>query len=51
MIDMNLSNNKLITRAIKMLMSELNIDESLAKSLLDQHGSVRNALTNYSAQL
>ncbi|MGB1210725.1 MAG: N-acetylmuramic acid 6-phosphate etherase [Lacinutrix venerupis] len=44
MVDMQLSNNKLVDRGIKMIMSELNIDRSLAKSLLEQNKNVRTAI-------
>ena len=47
MVDMQLSNNKLIDRGVAMLMKELNIDVNTAKLLLEKHGSVRNAITNY----
>ena len=44
MVDMQLSNNKLVDRGIKMIMSELNIDRSSAKSLLEQNKNVRTAI-------
>ena len=47
MIDMQLSNNKLIDRGIKMLMKEINIDYENASILLDKYGSVRNAIINH----
>tara|TARA_B100000902_G_scaffold237169_1_gene224677 strand:- start:687 stop:1490 length:804 start_codon:yes stop_codon:yes gene_type:complete len=47
MVDMQLSNNKLIDRGVTMLMKELNVDIHTAKLLLEKHGSVRNAITNY----
>ena len=47
MVDMQLSNNKLVDRGIKMLISELEITEMEAKSLLEKHKSVRNAILNY----
>ncbi|MCP4460663.1 MAG: N-acetylmuramic acid 6-phosphate etherase [Cytophagales bacterium] len=47
MIDMQLSNSKLIERGIKIIMEELGIDEILADELLVKHGSVRKALDNY----
>jgi len=47
MVDMQLSNNKLVNRGTKMLMDSLNINESSAKNLLLKHGSVRNAIKNY----
>ncbi|MBL0342884.1 MAG: N-acetylmuramic acid 6-phosphate etherase [Bacteroidetes bacterium] len=49
MVDMQLSNHKLINRGTQMIMNALNIDRIKAKSLLDQFGSVRNAIANYKA--
>ena len=45
MVDMQLSNVKLIERGERMLMDELGIAEVEAAQLLKQHGSVRAALT------
>ena len=47
MIDMQLSNNKLIARGEKMLVNELDINQEKATKLLQKFGSVRNALKNY----
>lgn len=47
MVDMQLSNHKLINRAVRMVMEELGIDEKHAQDLLNKHGNVRNATTNY----
>jgi N-acetylmuramic acid 6-phosphate etherase len=47
MVDMQLSNNKLVDRGIKMIMAELAIDENKAEALLKQHGNVRNAISAY----
>ena len=47
MVDMQLSNHKLEKRAIQMLMDKLNIDAEVAKSLLKEHGSVRDAINSY----
>jgi len=47
MIDMQLSNNKLVDRGEKMLVQELNIDQTKASELLQKFGSVRNAIQNY----
>jgi N-acetylmuramic acid 6-phosphate etherase len=47
MVDMQLSNNKLIDRGTKMIMDALNIDAENAKRLLDEHGSVRLAINSY----
>ncbi|WP_375240597.1 N-acetylmuramic acid 6-phosphate etherase [Polaribacter sp.] len=47
MVDMQLSNNKLVERGQKMLASELNIDLQKAAALLEEFGNVRNAIKNY----
>lgn len=47
MVDMQLSNKKLVKRGQKMLAMELNIDENEASELLSKYGNVRNALKNY----
>jgi|TARA_B110000259_G_scaffold106255_1_gene121848 N-acetylmuramic acid 6-phosphate etherase len=47
MIDMQLSNNKLIERAINMIISSLNISYSDAEKLIKKHGSVRKVIENY----
>ncbi len=47
MVDMQLSNTKLIERGIKMLVSELNVDINTAKALLDTYGNVRTAIEKH----
>ena len=47
MVDMQLSNNKLVDRGTRMVMNELNISENIANSLLLEFGSVREAIKNY----
>ena len=47
MVDMQLSNNKLVNRGIKMVMNELDISETEAKNLLDKHQSVRASVNAY----
>lgn len=47
MVDMQLSNDKLVARGIKMLVKELNIDEQKAAILLNEYGSVRAANKAY----
>lgn len=47
MIDMQLSNNKLVDRGIKMLINELKISENEASILLEKYQNVRAALTVY----
>ncbi|MET4108927.1 N-acetylmuramic acid 6-phosphate etherase [Hymenobacter sp. UYP22] len=49
MVDMQLSNAKLVDRGEKMLMDELHIGQAAAATLLRQHGSVRAALAAYQA--
>jgi N-acetylmuramic acid 6-phosphate etherase len=44
MVDMQLSNDKLVERGQRMLMDELGIAQPVAAALLQQHGSVRAAL-------
>lgn len=44
MVDMQLSNHKLVERGERMLMDELGIAQPEAAALLQQHGSVRAAL-------
>ena len=47
MVDMQLSNTKLIDRGTRMIMDELSISENEAKSLLEKHKNVRNSIENY----
>ena len=47
MVDMQLSNNKLVDRGTKMVMESLNISEFEASILLDKHKNVRNAIKAY----
>ena len=47
MVDMQLSNNKLVDRGTKMIMKEIGVDYKIANDLLDKYGSVRNAVENY----
>ncbi|KJD35130.1 N-acetylmuramic acid-6-phosphate etherase [Tamlana sedimentorum] len=47
MVDMQLSNKKLVSRGIRMIMAELNLDEATANSLLKQHKNVRKAIEAY----
>ena len=47
MVDMQLSNNKLIDRGTRMIMNELNIDQKTAGILLEKHGSVRKAVESF----
>ncbi len=47
MIDMQLSNNKLVDRGTRMIMNELGVDYEKANELLLQYGSVRKAVDAY----
>lgn len=47
MVDMQLSNNKLVNRGVAMIMKELHVSEAKAKELLESYKSVRNAIQNY----
>ncbi|MFM7014970.1 MAG: N-acetylmuramic acid 6-phosphate etherase [Bacteroidota bacterium] len=49
MVDMQLSNNKLIDRGTRMIMNELAIDEITAADLLNKYGSVRAAIEAYNS--
>lgn len=44
MVDMQLSNNKLVDRGTRMIMSETGTDRETAENLLKTHGSVRMAI-------
>lgn len=46
MVDMQLSNNKLVDRGTRMVMEGLDIDYESANALLLKHGSVREAVKN-----
>jgi len=46
MVDMMLTNNKLIDRGVRMIMSELKTDQSKAEKLLTKYGSVRKAINS-----
>lgn len=48
MIDMQLTNHKLVGRAVRMLVAETGLDEEKASALLAEHGSVRNAVAHAS---
>jgi N-acetylmuramic acid 6-phosphate etherase len=44
MVDMRMSNNKLVKRGIEMVVKELNVTEKKAAKLLQENGSVRKAV-------
>lgn len=47
MVDMQLSNEKLVDRGVKMIMAEISISYEEASVLLQKFGSVRKAVDNY----
>src|SRR5688572_27065489 len=47
MVDMQLSNNKLIDRGTRMIMEELSVDQEKAETLLKEHGSVRKVIEHH----
>lgn len=47
MVDMQLTNHKLVHRGIRMIMQETGTDEQTASALLKQHGNVRSAITAF----
>lgn len=46
MVDMQLTNIKLVGRAVNMVMQSTNLDVGSAQALLDKYGSVRKAIEN-----
>lgn len=51
MVNMQLTNKKLIIRGTRMVMDELNLDKETAKDLLLRFGSVRKAIDGYNQSL
>lgn len=51
MVDMQLSNNKLVDRGIKMIMAELDVKEDIASKMLQKHKNVREVLKKYKNEL
>ncbi len=47
MVDMQLTNEKLVNRGVRMIMFELGIDMKTATTLLNKHGSVRRVIQNF----
>jgi N-acetylmuramic acid 6-phosphate etherase len=47
MVDMQLSNHKLVGRAVQMIVDELSVSQAEATALLEQHKNVRNAIEAY----
>lgn len=50
MVDMQLSNHKLIERGLKMIIQETNCDIAEAKKMLEEFGNVRKAITFINAK-
>lgn len=46
MVDMQMTNNKLVGRAVNMVMQSTNLSQEAAQKLLDTYGSVRKAIDN-----
>lgn len=51
MVDMQLTNNKLVNRGINMIIAETGVDKEMAADLLNKCGSVRKAVEAYLASL
>jgi N-acetylmuramic acid 6-phosphate etherase len=47
MVDMQLSNTKLVERGVRMIMDELNVDKDQAAKLLEEHKNVREVLKKH----
>ena len=47
MVDMQLSNTKLVDRGVKMIMNEIAVEYDKAAQLLQEFGSVRKAVDYY----
>ena len=50
MVDMQLSNSKLVDRGVKMIMEEIPVNYQEASALLETYGSVRKAVASYNKQ-
>ena len=50
MIEMQLSNNKLWNRAVRMLVQELDITEKVATALIKKHGNIKKAIKSHHAK-
>ena len=51
MVNMQLSNQKLVDRGMRMIMEELQLDEKKAKQLLQKYGSVKKVLDIYNPKI
>lgn len=47
MVNMQLTNNKLVERGTQMIMDELDLEKEISKNLLLKHGSVKKAIEAY----
>lgn len=47
MVDMQLSNHKLVGRGVRMIMDEINVSQEVASALLEEHKNVRKAIEAY----
>ncbi len=47
MVDMQLSNHKLVSRGVRMVMTETGTDEETATALIEEFGNVRQAIDNF----
>ena len=50
MVDMQLSNSKLVDRGVKMIISEISVSYEEGSQLLNKMGSVRKAVDFYNSQ-
>jgi N-acetylmuramic acid 6-phosphate etherase len=50
MVDMQLSNDKLIDRGIRMIMEEISVTYEIGAKLLDEYGSVRKAVNFFNSK-
>ena len=50
MVDMQLSNIKLVDRGVKMIMGEIPVSYEVAAKLLEKYGSVRKAVNSFQSQ-
>jgi N-acetylmuramic acid 6-phosphate etherase len=51
MVDMQLTNNKLVERGVQMIISETGLNEKMAHSLLIKYGNVRKAVEGFLSSL
>lgn len=50
MVDMQLSNHKLVGRGVRMVMAETGTDEQTATALIEKFGNVRKAIDNFNLE-